>query len=187
MDKKQIRKELIEKRKNIPKDKKAIYDKEISRRIIESNYFKNAEQILIFASVGDEFDTQFIVEKCRMKQKRVFYPLCIDNQGDMKFFKVDSAEDLQNGMYNIPEPKSNCKEYKSEENDLIIVPCLSVDNDGYRIGYGKGYYDRFLKDFNGVSICPCYEELLTDNLPTDEYDVKINILITEKFTKEVIL
>ncbi len=187
MDKKQIRKELKEKRKNIPIDKKVIYDKEISRKIIQSDYFKKAEQILVFASVDDEFDTENIIEKCRIENKSVFYPLCIDNQGEMTFFKVNSQEDLQSGMYNIPEPKSTCKEYKPEKNDLIIVPCLSVDKNGYRIGYGKGYYDRFLKDFKGVSICPCYEQLLTDSLPTDEYDVKINILITEKFTKEVIL
>lgn len=187
MDKKQIRKELFEKRKHIPKDRKAIYDKEISNKITQTDYFKNAKQVLVFASCGDEFDTRYIIEKCRMENKSVFYPLCIDKQGEMKFLKVDSNEDLQNGMYDIPEPKSTCDEYKPEQNDLIIVPCLSVDNNGYRIGYGKGYYDRFLKDFNGVSICPCYHELLTDSLPTDEYDVKINILITEKFTKEVIL
>ena len=187
MDKKQIRKELIEKRKSIPENKKEIYDKEISRKIVESDYFKRASQVLVFASVGDEFDTQSIIDCCRIENKNVLYPLCIDNHGTMKFFKVDSAEDLQNGMYNIPEPKEACEEYTPKENDLIIVPCLSVDNDGYRIGYGKGYYDRFLKDFKGVSICPCYHELLTDSLPTDKYDIKINILITEKFTKEVIL
>lgn len=187
MDKKQIRKELKEKRKNVPKDKKAIYDIEIGRKITEIDYYKNAQQVLIFASVGDEFDTGYIIEKCRKDKKTLFFPICLDNQGKMEFFRVDSDKDLQIGMYNIPEPKPSCEKYISKENDLIIVPCLSVDKKGYRIGYGKGYYDRFLKDFKGVSICPCYKELLTDRLPTDEYDVKINILITEKFTKEVIL
>ena len=187
MDKKQIRKELIGKRKNIPKDKKVIYDKEISRKITLSDYFKNASQVLVFASVNDEFDTQFIIEQCRMENKTVFYPLCLDNCGNMKFFKVNSADDLKFGMYNIPEPKQGCVEYQPQKNDLIIVPCLSVDNYGYRIGYGKGYYDRFLKYFNGVSICPCYHQLLTDSLPTDEYDIKINVIMTEQFTKEVIL
>ena len=187
MDKKQIRKELKEKRKNIPKDKKAIYDIEISRKITETDYYKNAQQVLIFASVGDEFNTLFIIEKCREDKKSLFFPVCLDSQGKMEFFKTDTDDDLQVGMYNIPEPKWTCEKYSFKENDLIVVPCLSVDNNGYRIGYGKGYYDRFLKDFNGVSICPCYEELLRDSLPTDEYDVKINILITEKHTKEVIL
>ena len=61
MDKKQIRKELLEKRKNIPKDKKAIYDKEISQKIIECDYFKKAKQVLVFASTDDEFNTNLII------------------------------------------------------------------------------------------------------------------------------
>ena len=181
MDKKQIRKELSEKRKNIPKDKKAIFDKEISRKIIGSDYFKKASQVLIFASVSDEFDTRFIIEKCRTEYKRVFYPLCIDDQGEMKFLKVDSAGDLQIGMYNIPEPKKSCKEYRPQENDLIIVPCLSVDNNGYRMGYGKGYYDRFLLDYNGVTVGMCYAKCVHESLPKGYYDRPIDILITEKY------
>ncbi len=187
MDKKLLRRELLEKRKKISCEKKVIFDKEISRKIIESDYFKKAEQILIFASSDDEFDTRFIIERCRMEYKRVFYPLCTDGNGNMKFLKVDSVGDLKVGMYNIPEPKSYCKEYKCCENDIVIVPCLSVDKNGYRIGYGKGYYDRFLKNFNGVSICPCYESLLMDKLPTDEYDIKVDIIVTENDVKEVIL
>ena len=187
MDKKQIRKGLIEKRKNIPKDKKAIYDKEISRKIIESDYFKKATQVLVFASSCDEFDTQLIIEHCRMESKNVFYPLCLDKYGNMKFFKIDSADDLKIGMYNIPEPKAYCEEYKERENDIVIVPCLSVDKNGYRIGYGKGYYDRFLKNFCGKSICPCYEELTSHKLPTDDFDMKINVVVTQQIIEEVIL
>lgn len=187
MDKTKLRKELLEKRKNIPKEEKLIYDKAISKQIIESDYFKNANQVLVFSSTEEEFDTRFIVERCRLEYKRVFYPLCLDKDGNMKFLKADSVGDLKIGMYNILEPKADCKEYKPKENDIIILPCLSVDKNGYRIGYGKGYYDRFLKDFNGVSICPCYDEMLTDTLPIDEHDIKINVLVTQYITKEVIL
>ncbi len=187
MDKKLLRKELLQKRKNILQEKKVIFDIKISRQIIESDYFKNAEQVLIFASADDEFDTRYIIERCRMEYKRVFYPLCTDGNGNMKFLKVESVGDLKFGMYNILEPKSYCKEYKPKANDIVIVPCLSADKNGYRIGYGKGYYDRFLKDFNGISICPCYEALLMDKLPTDEYDIKVNVIVTENDVKEVIL
>lgn len=187
MDKKILRKELIEKRKNIPSEKKVIYDKEISERIINSDYFKKAQQILVFSSTDDEFDTKLIIECCRAESRSVFYPLCTDSNGNMNFFKVDSPDDLQIGMYGIYEPKPYCEEYKPQNNDIVIVPCLSVDKKGYRIGYGKGYYDRFLKEFNGVSICPCFEELLTNKLPTDKYDIKVNIVVTQNSTKEVIL
>ncbi len=187
MDKKEIRKALKEKRKNIPKDKKIIYDKAISERIIDSHYFINAEHVLVFSSSDDEFDTKHIIEACRNGNKKIFYPLCINGNGEMKFLQADSPDDLSEGMYGIFEPKPYCKEYVQMENDIVIVPCLSTDKDGYRIGYGKGYYDRFLKNFNGVSICPCYEELLTDKLPTDKYDIKVKIIVTQNSTKEVIL
>lgn len=187
MDKKETRKLLSKKRKEISKDKKVIYDKEISRQIIESDFYKKATQVLVFASTQDEFDTSFIVECCRIDDKKVFYPICIDNSGKMEFKEVNSPKDLEYGMYNILEPKSYCKDYKPGENDIVIVPCLSVDKFGYRIGYGKGYYDRFLNNFSGASICPCYDELLSDTLPTDKFDIKINILVTQNILKEVIL
>ncbi len=187
MDKKEIRKTLKAKRQSISKDKKVIYDKAISEIITASDYFKNAEQVLVFSSTDDEFDTNYIIERCRKEGKSILYPVCTDSIGNMKFFKANSEDDLSIGMYGICEPKTYCEEYKQKENEIIIVPCLSVDKNGYRIGYGKGYYDRFLKNFNGVSICPCYEEMLTDTLPTDEYDIKVNIIVTQNSIKEVIL
>ena len=69
----------------------------------------------------------------------------------------------------------------------MLVPGVGFSLEGYRIGYGKGYFDRILKNFNGISICPCYDELLSDILPTDKFDMKINILVTENILKEVIL
>ena len=83
-------------------------------------------------------------------------------------------------MYGIKEPKSTCEKYIAKENDLVIVPCLSADKQKNRIGYGQGYYDRFLKDFNGVSVSPCYDEMLSDEIPTDNFDMKINIIVTDK-------
>ena len=184
MDKKILRKSLFEKRRALDKTQKSKWDKIISEKIINSDYFKNAEQILIFSSTENEFDTQYIIQHCRLLDKQVFYPVCTDGDGNMSFYKVDSADDLQVGMYNILEPKPTCKKYISQENDLVIVPCLSADRSRNRIGYGKGYYDRFLKDFSGVSIAPCYDEMLWDEIPTDKYDIKINIIVTDK---EVIL
>lgn len=180
MDKQELRKILLEKRRSIPKDKKAKYDKEISEKIINSDYFKKAEQVLVFASTDEEFDTRYIIERCRMEHKRVFYPLCLDRDGNMEFLKADSVGDLEIGSFKLLEPKKTCKKYKPKENDLIIVPALSVDKDKHRIGYGKGYYDRFLKNFNGVSICPCYSELCTEHLPADKYDIKVSYVATDK-------
>ena len=180
MDKKDLRKLLRKKRRNIPKDIKAIHDKTISEKIINTDYFEKAEQVLVFASTDEEFDTRYIIERCRLEHKRVFYPRCLDKKGNMQFFKVDCAGDLEIGTMGLLEPKKTCKPYKPNENDIVIVPALSVDKNHYRIGYGGGYYDRFLKNFNGVSICPCYSEMYSENLPADEYDIKVSIIATEK-------
>lgn len=180
MDKKILRKRLIERRKSLDKAEKAKWDKIISEKIIKSDCFKKAEQVLVFSSTDDEFDTRYIIERCRESYKRVFYPRCIDKDGNMSFFKVDSVGDLTFGSFGILEPKETCKKYIPQDNDLVIVPCLSADKQKNRIGYGKGYYDRFLKDFNGVSISPCYDILLEDEIPTDKYDMQINIIVTDK-------
>ncbi len=180
MDKKILRKRLIEKRKSLDKVEKAKWDKIISEKIIKSDCFKKAEQVLVFSSTDDEFDTRYIIERCRESYKRVFYPRCIDKDGNMSFFKVDSVGDLTFGSFGILEPKETCKKYIPQENDLVIVPCLSADRQKNRIGYGKGYYDRFLKDFNGVSVSPCYDILLEDEIQTDKYDMQINIIVTDK-------
>lgn len=180
MDKKILRTRLIERRKSLDKVEKAKWDKIISEKIIKSDCFKKAEQVLVFSSTDDEFDTRYIIERCREYYKRVFYPRCIDKDGNMSFFKVDSVGDLTFGSFGILEPKETCKKYIPQDNDLVIVPCLSADRQKNRIGYGKGYYDRFLKDFNGVSISPCYDILLEDEIPTDKYDMQINIIVTDK-------
>ena len=180
MDKKILRTRLLEKRKSLDKTEKAKWDKIISEKIINSDYFKNAEQVLVFSSTDDEFDTKHIIECCKAQSKEIFYPLCTDKNGNMKFLRVDSNDDLVSGMYGIKEPKSTCEKYIEKKYDLVIVPCLSADRQKNRIGYGKGYYDRFLKDFNGVSVSPCYDILLEDEIPTDKYDIQINIIVTDK-------
>lgn len=183
MDKKEIRQELILKRKSIDKSEKIIYDKRISRLIIGTSFFEEARNVLVFASTSDEFDTNHIVKACRERNKKVFYPRCTDKNGNMDFFEVSCESDLSIGMFEIFEPTKKCKKYVPEKNDIVIVPALSVDSRFYRIGYGRGYYDRFLKDFQGVSICPCYDEMLADILPADEFDIKIDVLVTQRIVR----
>lgn len=171
---------LLQKRKSIDNALKAKKDIEISKRICDLNCFKNARQVLIFSSKEDEFDTRYIIERCREQSKRTFFPLCLDKKGNMEFLKADCFGDLVVGMCGILEPKQSCKKYNHLDGDVIIVPAISVDRSFNRLGYGGGYYDRFLKDFNGVSICPCYSELVSDVVPTDKHDIKISIIVTDR-------
>lgn len=187
--KEEIRKSLIAERNDIDPVSKMRRDKKISDNIINSSCFQNANQVLVFASTGSEFDTSYIIEKCRISNKKVYYPKCLDKKGRMEFFLVNDIHDLKLGMYGIYEPKEDCETYSFQDGDIVIVPALSVDKVFIRIGYGKGYYDRFLKEFHGKSICPCYDEMRTDRLPSDEFDISVDFVATETgfYQKEVIL
>lgn len=188
-EKQQVRRILRKRRDAIPTREKEEYDRLITDRIIASEYFENAKQILLFSSTGSEFDTCDIINISLLRGKSVFLPRCTDNSGHMKFLKINSTNELTTGMYGIKEPKVSDCEYSQRENDIIIVPALSIDREHIRIGYGKGYYDRFLKEFCGTSICPCYEMMRTEKLPADKFDIKITVTATETglYTREVIL
>ncbi len=182
MDKKALRKSLIKKRREIAF--KANKDKAIAEKILALPCFKNATQVLLFASTDQEFNTRKIAEYCKANGKKVFYPRCLEEYGIMEFYKVNNGSDLSLHKYGILAPATTCEKYIEKENDVIIVPALSVDKNHYRLGYGGGYYDRFLKNFNGVSICPVYDELRVTALPTDKNDIKVSVIATDK---EVIL
>ena len=90
---------------------------------------------------------------------------------------IHSFEDLESGKYGILEPKQYCKLVYPEEIDVAIIPCLSCNAEGYRIGYGGGFYDRYLRNQQFLKIAICYEELILDEIPTDSYDEKVDIII----------
>lgn len=177
--KKILRKELKKLRDEIT-DKELLSD-EITKKFLESDLYKNCDTLLLYFSVGSEASTEAIFNKALSDKKAVAFPVCTDSAGKMEFFIVKSEADLTEGMYGIKAPKAYCKLFENSVNALCVVPGLSFDKLGYRIGYGKGYYDRFLENFKGVSVGICFEELVRESLPADDaYDKKVNCLITDK-------
>jgi 5-formyltetrahydrofolate cyclo-ligase len=150
----------------------------IADSVLKSEVFKNADTVFAYWSAGSEVDTSKIIEKALSCGKNIALPKCTDSQGNMQFYYIDSLSDLTEGMYGIMEPEGNKAADDFTASSLCLVPALSFDSDGYRLGYGKGYYDRFLSDFKGISIGLAYEECLCDSLPRDEYDKKVNYIIT---------
>ena len=140
--------------------------------------YKKADKLFVYWSVGSEVDTHRIIEDALNRGKKVALPKCTDSQGNMQFYYINSLTDLTEGMYGVMEPIADviADDYTAES--LCLVPALSFDSDGYRLGYGKGYYDRFLSRFTGVSFGLCYEESLSDKLPRDIYDKKVDYIVT---------
>ena len=147
--------------------------------------FQNAKTVLTFYPVGSEPAILPIAEAALTLGKRVAFPLCHPEGPFMTFHSVDSLDALTNGSYGIPEPDGISPAVSELEDAICIVPALAFDENGYRLGYGKGYYDRFLSSFDGVSVGLVFSSLLLCDLPRDEYDEKVDIIITEKEMKPI--
>lgn len=164
--KKILRKELLSLRNTLP-------EKELSLSHLEKfAEFKKAQTVFSYVSAGSEVRTLSLIEEM-LKEKRVTVPYCTDKEGNMIAVEINSTDELKEGLFGIAEP-INPKEFPKEKIDFVIVPGIAFDNDGYRLGYGKGYYDRFLSDINPYKLGICKKEFLIEKLPHDEFDVKMN-------------
>lgn len=176
--KSELRKRFRQLRKTISdKNKK---DFSICKIVLESNFFKNADQILCYYPLDNEINTIPIIEASLKCGKKTALPYCTDENGNMEFYYIHSLDDLKTGSYDIMEPDADmCEKVTDFNHSLCIVPAFSFDKKGFRLGYGKGYYDRFLKKFTFNSIGLCYNSFLSDSLPADEHDIAVEYIATE--------
>lgn len=151
----------------------------IFSQLIDSYMYKTADIVLAYWSVGSEVDTRRIIDKALEDKKKVAFPKCTDKNGNMIFCYISAVSDLSDGMYGIKEPINGVVADSFTESSICLVPGLSFDKCGYRLGYGKGYYDRFLSNFCGTSIGLCYESCLCEELPREEFDKHVDYLITD--------
>lgn len=179
--KKQLRKAMLQKRKELSESETAVKNFAIAEKLLSLAKVQSAELILPFVSAKGEVGTREFIARCFDAGKTVAVPRCIDGS-NMEFCVIHTFDDLEKGMYGIDEPKEYCEVIKAEnaENSVLIVPALCFDTKGYRLGYGKGYYDRFISRYSGFTVGVCYSEFITDDIPIDEYDRCVDIVITEK-------
>ena len=176
--KNELRKTARRKRMIIP-DKK-LNDMQIQNNLLGLDEYKTAKTILIYLSLDDEIKTDEIIKNALKSGKKVAVPYCRDKNGNMDFYIIGAVDNLKIGAFGIREPDINkCKRLDNFENSVIIVPALMFDKSGYRLGYGGGYYDRFLSRYSSASIGLCYDELLADEVPSDEFDKSVDIIITQ--------
>lgn len=168
-------------RDKISREEKAELDKKIQKNLFSSDFYKNADIILTFISVGSEPDTREILRRAWADGKITAVPKCLPEH-KMAFYIIESFDDCCDGKYGIPEPKSHCREaVLTEENILCLVPGLAFDRKGVRLGYGGGYYDRFLRKHPHIFSCGiCAERFSAESVPEEETDQRLCGLITEK-------
>lgn len=171
MNKNELRKNYKDIRNNI-KDRNN-QNKIIFNKVISLEEIKNIDTILIYVSFNNEVDTLNII-KYFLGKKKVAVPKV--NGNEMDFYYIDSFNDLSKGSFNILEPTTTNK-VTSFDNSICIVPGLCFDKENYRLGYGKGYYDKFLSNKNIYTIGLSYEETIIKKLPIDKYDIKLDKVI----------
>lgn len=177
MNKNLLRTEFKAKRKQIA-DKNAV-DIAITKSLIVNDKFVNADVVLTYVSFGDEVDTRRLIVYLFKNGKRVAVPYCQDNQ--MYFFEISSPSEIILGKNGIPTVDPIGKiPVKPTERTLCVVPALAFDKIGNRLGYGGGYYDRYLSQHKLNAIGLCYENCITSDIPVNNLDMKIPLIITEK-------
>jgi len=157
----------------------------ICQHLYIDDAYKNAKLILIYASYNNEADTFGIVKKALADGKRVAFPKCELSDGipSIDFYEVNNTDDLISGYKGIPEPNIEGKELKkiSEKADLCIVPGVAFDKVGNRIGYGKGFYDRFIeKQTADTYIGIGFDFQVVKKIPVEETDKALDMIITEE-------
>ncbi|MCL1835754.1 MAG: 5-formyltetrahydrofolate cyclo-ligase [Oscillospiraceae bacterium] len=151
----------------------------IFRSVTAHGIFKDARAIMIYHSVGREPATLEIAKHALSGGKTVTFPRCLAG-GIMHACAVRSLDELRPAVLGIPAPSEEAEVIAPSKLDLIIVPALTYDTDGYRLGYGGGYYDRYLPRTAAFTIGLARERLIKERLPREPHDIAVRCVMTEK-------
>lgn len=187
-----IRAEYKKRRAALPENLKAAYDTKICTQFLASMTYRYAEILLLYAPMPGEIDILPIAKDALRHKKTVAFPRCHTESCEMTYHIVTSLDDLKPGAYHILEPDAALPIYHAEHpiheelrHAVCLVPGLTFDTEGYRIGYGKGYYDRYLPEFSGVRVGTIYTDFILPVLPRGRFDLSVDILVTEKGVQAV--
>ncbi len=170
-------------RHSMTAEHKSLCDAQILSRLKELWQVKSADLLLTYVSTAIEVDTLALIEWAFATGKRVAVPYCIDNSRDMCFYLIRSLDDLHRRTFGVLEPiVERCEKLTCTENSVCIIPGLAFDKQGFRLGYGKGYYDRFLSRYSGPIIGVCYRSCVLHRLHRGRFDVPCSMLVTEQET-----
>ena len=180
-----LREEYGKRRRAIAPEKKKAMDEKINLAATALVSFRHAETVLLYAPLADEIDVRIIAETAWARGKEVAFPLCDPETRNMTYHVVRSFDELKEGTYGIMEPCAAAPLFDASRPAVCFVPALLFDRAGYRVGYGKGYYDRFLHRFGGSKIGLVYGDFILDRVPRGKFDLAVDLLICENGVRMV--
>ena len=154
-------------------------DRAIAAHLLAMPEYQAAGTVFCYVSTGLEIDTRPVLENILASGKALCVPLCVSS-GIMERRQVTSLAQLAPGSYGIPEPPADSIVVSPDAVDFAILPCLTCNHLGQRLGQGGGYYDRFLSYYRGGSVLLCRELLIREEIPLEPHDYPIPWVLTEK-------
>ncbi len=178
-DKQTLRRRFLAKRAAQAEQIRQEVSREITERLLQSTFYRRAGCVFCYVSTKEEIDTVPLLARMLADGKVLCVPKC-GAHGSMTARRIHTLEELQPGAFGIPEPPDTAEQVPAGRIDLIVAPALACDRAGYRLGYGGGYYDRFMEHCRAVSVALCDDSRLVDQLPTTPFDQKCRHIITER-------
>ncbi len=180
--KKEIRKEILSKRKELSDNQRMKAKTALEEYILHSPMYQKAKSILIYVNYSDELETTGLIEKALHMGKKVYVPKVLGKL-QMEFYRIDSLDQLTKGYYGIPEPSGMEPLFEGEEENLVlmVMPGVAYDQDGYRLGYGGGFYDVYLEKHSELQdktiavgfVCQGVEKLPVEDNDIRPYEVRL--------------
>ena len=178
MTKEELRREVARTLAALPEDYCRQADRAICRHVTQSPLFRQASTVFCYVGTAREIDTRPILQAALAAGKVLAVPLCT-GKGIMEARRIRSLEELAPGQYGIMEPVPGCPVVPPEELELALVPCCTGNADGQRLGYGGGFYDRYLPRTTCPAVLLCRGQLLRQHIPSEDHDRAMDYLVTE--------
>ena len=181
LEKQRLREERLAAREALSEQERSVLDDRITQKLLATSEYAEATTVLTYVSVSSEVSTRMFIECALRDGKTVAVPRCLPGHR-LEFVAIASVEQLVAAPFNLLEPAKELPALTEDQknNSICIVPALLVDTKGYRLGYGAGFYDRFLSTYPGKKICLAYQQNLSKTeLPHTAFDVAVDMVITE--------
>jgi len=181
LEKQRLREERLAAREALSEQERSVLDDRITQKLLAISEYVEATTVLTYVSVSSEVSTRMFIESVLRDGKTVAVPRCLPGHC-LEFVAITSLDQLIAAPFGLLEPPKELPALTEEQMDasICIVPALLVDIKGYRLGYGAGFYDRFLSTYPGKKICLAYQQNLSrTTLPHAAFDVAVDVVITE--------
>lgn len=181
LEKQRLREERLAAREALSEQERSMLDDRITQKLLATSEYAEATTVLTYVSFSSEVSTRMFIECALRDGKTVAVPRCLPGHC-LEFVAIASVEQLVAAPFNLLEPAKELPALTEDQknNSICIVPALLVDTKGYRLGYGAGFYDRFLSTYPGKKICLAYRQNLSRiMLPHTAFDVAVDVVITE--------